>query len=85
MSRQVQTRCDLVAIVTIDDHGDDAMVIKKNNGSTDDVIRDAILGTSITMELHNHPSYGEIVLPVIRRGQCQFNNRSVRLLIKEGE
>ena len=80
MSQQAKAHCDLVGIVTIDEYGDDIMLIKKNNGSTDDVVNQGVVGTSITMEEHDHPSHGVIIIPVIRRGQCPFNNRTLRIL-----
>ena len=82
MSKQAKSRPDLIAIVTIDEHGDGLVIIKKDNGTIDQVLKEKALGTSITFESVTHPAYGEIVIPHLRRGFKQCNTEVMRCLLQ---
>lgn len=83
MSQQASAHCDLVGVVSNDEYGDGLTIIKANNGTTDHLMKEMPVGTSITFEEIVHPAYGRVVIPVIRRGACPFDTHSLRILIPE--
>jgi hypothetical protein len=85
MSSQGKSPSDLVAIVSVDEHGDSVMLIKTNRGKLGDLMVDRPLGTSVTFERIEHPAYGSITIPVIRRGSKQCDTSVMRALIKDKE
>lgn len=83
MSKQVKYQYDLVAIVTIDENGDNLLFVKKDNGTVATLLKEMPLGASVTFETLIHPSYGEIVVPHIRRGFNQCNTETMRCLLQQ--
>lgn len=83
MSQQASAHCDLIGLVSYDEHGDYVMFIKANRGTTDHVMKEMPVGTSITFESVEHPSFGKLVIPVIRRGRHPLNVRTIRTLLQE--
>lgn len=83
MSAQVKSQYDLVGIHCLNENGDDLMIVKANRGTIAMVMEEAPLGTSITFETIKHPSFGDIVIPVIRRGFKQCDTKVTRCLLQQ--
>lgn len=84
MSQQVKHHCDLVAIVTVDEYADPLVLVKKDKGYVEGLLKAKTLGTSITFETLSHPAYGDIVIPHVRHGFNQCNTEEVRCLLQQG-
>lgn len=78
MSQLVKSQSDLIAVITSDEHGDNLVLIKSDNGTIDQLLKDKPLGASITFEEVKHPAYGKLVMPTIRRGFNQCNTEITR-------